>query len=189
MVLAMYLKSVIYMLFALYVSFGFPQELENVSSLDSNASITTHTNNMANSLAFGDKLSTAADVTVTTNIVYETTDNSLEFEDDGLVTANQSSLITNNALLIADNSSVTANQSSLTTNSLLTVEGNSSVTANQSALITNLSNTTQKKWITEMFDEAKLNFDMHAYVNPKCRRDYEIYKRHLLNQTVWAVRS
>lgn len=47
----------------------------------------------------------------------------------------------------------------------------------------------QPKWITQLFYEAEEKFDLHPNVNPHCRRDYEMYKLHLANQSVWAVRS
>lgn len=47
----------------------------------------------------------------------------------------------------------------------------------------------QPKWITQLFLEAEQKFDLHPDVNPRCRRDYEMYKVHLANQSVWAIRS
>ncbi len=46
-----------------------------------------------------------------------------------------------------------------------------------------------RKWVPELFDEAKRNFEMGAEVNADCRRDFEKYKMHLSNQSVWAIRS
>ncbi|KAK7604564.1 hypothetical protein V9T40_005750 [Parthenolecanium corni] len=47
----------------------------------------------------------------------------------------------------------------------------------------------QSKWITQLFIEAEQKFDLHPNVSPQCKRDYEMYKLHLANQSVWAVRS
>lgn len=44
-------------------------------------------------------------------------------------------------------------------------------------------------WLSEIFDEAKKKFDMLSKVSEECKRDYETYKQHVRNQTVWAVRS
>lgn len=46
-----------------------------------------------------------------------------------------------------------------------------------------------KRWLSEMFSEAKRNFDMHSTVGRKCKEDYETYKLHFRNQTTWAVQS
>jgi len=47
----------------------------------------------------------------------------------------------------------------------------------------------QKKWVTQVFVEAANRFDMDANVSVECKRDFELYKKNLQNQTVWAVRS
>lgn len=45
-------------------------------------------------------------------------------------------------------------------------------------------------WISQIFLEAERNFDMlKANVTSACRKDFETYKMHLQNQSVWAVRS
>lgn len=47
----------------------------------------------------------------------------------------------------------------------------------------------KRKWLSQVFDQAKLAFDVPANASEKCRRDYDLFKAHLNNQTVWAVRS
>ncbi len=47
-----------------------------------------------------------------------------------------------------------------------------------------------KKWLTDLFLEAKMEFDMTTNVNEKCAADFGSFKHHLFhNQTIWAVRS
>lgn len=46
-----------------------------------------------------------------------------------------------------------------------------------------------RKWMTELFLEARNKFEMQGDVNPRCRRDYAVFQQFLQNQTVWAVRS
>lgn len=46
-----------------------------------------------------------------------------------------------------------------------------------------------KKWISQLFDEAKNKFNIHPNVSKACRRDYEIFQQHVDNQSVWAIRS
>ncbi|XP_065206402.1 O-acyltransferase like protein-like isoform X2 [Planococcus citri] len=50
------------------------------------------------------------------------------------------------------------------------------------------SNTPQRKWITQLFHEAETVFEMDSNVNTECKRDFDLYKLHLRNQSVWAVR-
>lgn len=45
-----------------------------------------------------------------------------------------------------------------------------------------------KQWIKAIFLEAEKNFDMDD-VSVRCKTDFQRYKMHLKNQTVWAVRS
>ena len=51
------------------------------------------------------------------------------------------------------------------------------------------SDAAPKKWITELFHDAETIFQMEPGDNADCRRDYNLYKLHLANQSVWAVRS
>lgn len=46
-----------------------------------------------------------------------------------------------------------------------------------------------RQWITQLLSEAEKRFEMNGNENTRCRRDFERYKMHLQNQTVWAVRS
>lgn len=45
------------------------------------------------------------------------------------------------------------------------------------------------KWISQLFQDAERAFDMSFRATEQCRRDFEIYKMHLKNQSVWAIRS
>lgn len=47
----------------------------------------------------------------------------------------------------------------------------------------------ERKWISQLFSEAERNFDMSPNVSTHCRRDFELYKLHLRNQSTWAIRS
>ena len=47
----------------------------------------------------------------------------------------------------------------------------------------------QRKWISELFHEAKTSFHMDSEVGDECKRDFDMYELHLKNQSVWAVRS
>lgn len=47
----------------------------------------------------------------------------------------------------------------------------------------------QRKWISQLFHEAEMAFQMDSNVNAKCKRDFDLYKLHLRNQSVWAVKS
>lgn len=47
----------------------------------------------------------------------------------------------------------------------------------------------QRKWITQLMDEAKYKFDFDSTVNEKCHRDIQLYQQHLQNLSIWAVRS
>lgn len=51
------------------------------------------------------------------------------------------------------------------------------------------SNLKEKKWISRLFLEAEMSFDIHPNVSSRCKYDYELYLSHLKNQSVWAVRS
>lgn len=51
------------------------------------------------------------------------------------------------------------------------------------------ANIGEQKWISQLFLEAERKFDMDEHVNKRCKTDYELYKLHLRNQSVWAVRS
>lgn len=44
-------------------------------------------------------------------------------------------------------------------------------------------------WVSQLFDQAEDIFDVHPSVSHECRRSFDLYKLHLRNQTVWAVRS
>ncbi|XKL64038.1 hypothetical protein PGB90_004124 [Kerria lacca] len=46
----------------------------------------------------------------------------------------------------------------------------------------------KKEWITKIFLEAEMVFDMDTNVSLDCKRDYELFKLHLRNQSIWAVR-
>lgn len=46
-----------------------------------------------------------------------------------------------------------------------------------------------RKWISQLMSEARDEFDMHESVTAKCKNDFDAYKLHLQNQSVWAVRS
>lgn len=46
-----------------------------------------------------------------------------------------------------------------------------------------------RKWVSELFLQAERQFDMDPNVSAECRRDFEMYKLHLQNQSIWAVRS
>lgn len=61
--------------------------------------------------------------------------------------------------------------------------------ANKTSLKQPDSSPRQRKWVTQLFMEAADKFDMNANVSAECKRDFELYKKHLQNQTVWAVRS
>lgn len=45
------------------------------------------------------------------------------------------------------------------------------------------------KWISQLFQDAERAFDMSLTTTEQCIRDFETYKMHLKNQSVWAVRS
>lgn len=47
----------------------------------------------------------------------------------------------------------------------------------------------EKKWISQLFYEAENAFHMDSNVNAECKRDFDLYKLHLRNQSIWAVRS
>lgn len=47
----------------------------------------------------------------------------------------------------------------------------------------------QRKWITQLMDEAKYKFDFDSTANKKCLRDFQLYQQHLKNLSIWAVRS
>ncbi len=47
----------------------------------------------------------------------------------------------------------------------------------------------ETKWVAELFYEAQKKFDMNTGVNEKCKRDFQLYKSHLQNQSIWAIRS
>lgn len=47
----------------------------------------------------------------------------------------------------------------------------------------------QRKWISEIMMEAEMRFHVDPNVSKDCRKDFEIYKQHVRNQTVWAIRS
>lgn len=52
------------------------------------------------------------------------------------------------------------------------------------------SSNNHKKWLAEIIAETEVNFDMDVHtVSRKCRDDFRIYKQHVRNQTVWAIRS
>ncbi|XKL64037.1 hypothetical protein PGB90_004123 [Kerria lacca] len=51
------------------------------------------------------------------------------------------------------------------------------------------ANIGEQKWISQLFLEAERKFDMDEHVNKRCKTDYELYKLHLRNQSVWAVRN
>lgn len=51
------------------------------------------------------------------------------------------------------------------------------------------SSVVPKKWISEIIADVEKNFDMNADVSDECRRDFNIYRLHTQNQTVWAIRS
>lgn len=46
-----------------------------------------------------------------------------------------------------------------------------------------------RKWVSDIFMEAREAFDMHGDVSAACRRDFAVYQQFLENQTVWAIRS
>ncbi|KAK7588223.1 hypothetical protein V9T40_005468 [Parthenolecanium corni] len=46
----------------------------------------------------------------------------------------------------------------------------------------------QRKWITQLMDEAKYKFDFDSTANKKCLRDFQLYQQHLKNLSIWAVR-
>lgn len=46
-----------------------------------------------------------------------------------------------------------------------------------------------KKWVSELFMQARQEFNIDTETNPECKRDFELYKMHLQNQSVWAIRS
>ncbi|XP_065201228.1 nose resistant to fluoxetine protein 6-like [Planococcus citri] len=46
----------------------------------------------------------------------------------------------------------------------------------------------QRKWISQLFYEAEMAFQMDSNANAECKRDFDLYKLHLRNQSVWAVR-
>lgn len=51
------------------------------------------------------------------------------------------------------------------------------------------SNSPTRRWISQLFDEAKKTFQMDSLTNSKCRMDYISYLSHLHNQSIWAVKS
>lgn len=46
-----------------------------------------------------------------------------------------------------------------------------------------------RKWITQLMEEARSAFDIDPAADAQCRRDFNLYKLHLQNQSIWAVRS
>lgn len=57
---------------------------------------------------------------------------------------------------------------------------------------TNISeklNNKSQKWIPELMDAAKMSFNMDSAISSKCKADFQLYKLHLQNQSIWAVRS
>lgn len=46
-----------------------------------------------------------------------------------------------------------------------------------------------QKWVSELMDEAKGAFNVSPANNSKCREDFQLYKLHLQNQSIWAMRS
>lgn len=50
-------------------------------------------------------------------------------------------------------------------------------------------NTVQRKWLTHLFLEAEMNFDIDPAASSQCYRDFSLYKEHLKAQSGWAVRS
>lgn len=50
-------------------------------------------------------------------------------------------------------------------------------------------NNKPQKWISELMDEAKAVFNVDSANNNKCKTDFQLYKLHLQNLSIWAVRS
>lgn len=46
-----------------------------------------------------------------------------------------------------------------------------------------------KKWMTELFREAEINFHITSIVSSKCPQDFATNREHLKNQSEWAVKS
>lgn len=46
-----------------------------------------------------------------------------------------------------------------------------------------------RKWITQLMEEARNAFDIDPEANAQCKKDFNLYKLHLQNQSIWAVRS
>ncbi|XKL64935.1 hypothetical protein PGB90_005021 [Kerria lacca] len=51
-----------------------------------------------------------------------------------------------------------------------------------------VKNSSQKKWVSQLFAEARTKFDLNSDVSAECKKDYELYKQHLSNASIWAVR-
>lgn len=46
-----------------------------------------------------------------------------------------------------------------------------------------------KRWIADIFAEAENKFTIHPDANERCSRDFDLYKSHLKNESIWAIRS
>ncbi|XP_065211070.1 uncharacterized protein LOC135839121 [Planococcus citri] len=46
----------------------------------------------------------------------------------------------------------------------------------------------RRKWISELFYEARTAFRLNSEVNAECKRDFDLFKLHLGNQSTWAVK-
>ncbi len=69
-----------------------------------------------------------------------------------------------------------------------------SILTNESSLKSGESPSTEggksrTKWISDLMSEGERTFKMDAFVNAKCKRDFELYQLHLRNQSIWALRS
>lgn len=46
-----------------------------------------------------------------------------------------------------------------------------------------------RKWISELLSEAKDEFRMDSMTNDECKRDFNVYRLYLQNQSIWAIQS
>lgn len=72
------------------------------------------------------------------------------------------------------------------TDNILDFHGVQSTVPNLDSLSTIVQ---ERKWISQLFVEVANIFHMDPSVNILCKNDFERYKIHLQNQSVWAIRS
>lgn len=53
----------------------------------------------------------------------------------------------------------------------------------------NWNSAVHKVWLSQLFEEAKQSFIMDQSTNSMCKRDFDLYKMHLQNHSIWAIRS